>query len=49
MKLIVDLCKEYVTKVHCREFERRDREGFGKLSDAGELTAWEGIASWPEK
>jgi len=47
--LIRTALKEYLKKVHYRELERRDRDGFERLPDTGELTAWEGVASWPEK
>jgi metal-responsive CopG/Arc/MetJ family transcriptional regulator len=47
--LIRTALKEYLKKEYYRELERRDRKGFERLPDNGELTAWEGVASWPEK
>ena len=27
----------------------RDRQGYEKRPDSGELTVWEGVAAWPEE
>jgi len=47
--LVREALREYLKKTHYQELERRDREGYEKHPDTGELVAWEGVATWPEE
>jgi len=47
--LVREALREYLKKAHYQELERRDREGYEKHPDTGELVAWEGVATWPEE
>jgi hypothetical protein len=40
---------EHLKRLHYRELERRDRQGYEKNPDTGELKAWEGVAAWSEE
>jgi len=46
--LVREALREYLKRTHYQELERRDREGYEKHPDTGELAAWEGVATWPE-
>jgi predicted transcriptional regulator len=46
--LMRDALRDYLKKLHYQELERRDREGYEKHPDTGELAVWEGVAAWPE-
>jgi metal-responsive CopG/Arc/MetJ family transcriptional regulator len=46
--LVREALRVYLKKVHYRELERQDREGYRKRPDAREIAAWEGVATWPE-
>ena len=46
--LVREALREYLKKIRYQELERRDREGYEKHLDTGELAAWEGVATWPE-
>ncbi len=46
--LVRQALREYLQKLHLREQERRDREGYERYPDTpGELDAWERVAVWP--
>ena len=47
--LFREALREHLKRIRCQERERRDREGYERQPDAGELVAWEGAASWPEE
>ena len=47
--LVREALREYLKRIHYQELERRDREGYEKHPDTGELAAWEGVAAWPEE
>lgn len=38
--LIREALRDYLKKLHYRELERRDQEGYEKHSDTGELAVW---------
>ncbi len=46
--LMREALRDYLKKLHYQDLERRDREGFEKYPDSGELAVWEGVAAWPE-
>ena len=47
--LVREALREYLKKLHYRELERRDREGYEREPHAvGDLAVWEGVAAWPE-
>ena len=45
--LIRAALKEYLKRAQILEMERRDRVGFERQPDCGELAAWEGASAWP--
>lgn len=47
--LVREALREHLKKLHFRELERRDRQGYEKRSDSGDLTVWEGVVAWPEE
>ncbi len=48
--LVREALREYLKKLHYRELERRDREGYEREPDTvGKLAVWEGVAAWPEE
>jgi metal-responsive CopG/Arc/MetJ family transcriptional regulator len=47
--LVRQALREYLKKTHYRELERRDREGYERHPDTGELAVWEEVAAWPEE
>ena len=47
--LVREALREYLKKIHYRELERRDRDGYRQQQpDARELGSWEGVATWPD-
>ncbi len=48
--LVRQALREYLQKLHLREQERRDREGYERHPDTpGELGVWERVAVWPKE
>ena len=47
--LVRQALREYLKKTHYQQLEHRDREGYEKHPDDGELGAWEGVAAWPQE
>ncbi len=48
--VVREALREYLKKLHYRELERRDREGYEREPDTvGDLAVWEGVAAWPEE
>jgi len=45
--LVRKALREYLKRAHYQELERRDREGYEKHPESGELVVWEGVATWP--
>jgi len=45
--LIRAALKDYLKRARVLEMERRDRAGFERQPDGGELAAWEGVSAWP--
>jgi metal-responsive CopG/Arc/MetJ family transcriptional regulator len=46
--LVREALREYLKRVHYRELERRDRDGYRRHPEARDLADWEGVAAWPE-
>ncbi len=48
--LVREALREYLKRLRRREVEARDRRGYGEHPEAaGEVAAWERVASWPER
>jgi len=48
--LIREALREHLKRLREREVEARDRQGYQKRPrDAGDVAAWERVASWPER
>jgi len=48
--LIREALHEHLKRLRAREFEARDRQGYRKRPEAaGDVAAWERVASWPER
>jgi metal-responsive CopG/Arc/MetJ family transcriptional regulator len=47
--LIREALREHLKRLHTREVEARDRRGYAEHPEAaGDVAAWERVASWPE-
>ena len=46
--LIRDALREHLKRLRTLELEARDREGYLRHPDTGEMAIWERVASWPE-
>ena len=48
--LIREALREHLKSLRAREIEARDRRGYQKRPDAaGNVAAWERVASWPQR
>jgi len=48
--LIREALREHLNRLRAREIEARDRRGYRERPEAaGEVAAWERVASWPER
>jgi metal-responsive CopG/Arc/MetJ family transcriptional regulator len=48
--LIREALREHLKRLRTREVEARDRRGYREHSEAaGDVAAWERLASWPEQ
>ncbi len=48
--LIREALREHLKRLRACEIEARDRRGYQRRPDeAGDATAWEQVASWPER
>ncbi len=48
--LIREALREHLKRLRTREAEARDRRGYrGRPEAAGDVAAWERVASWPER
>jgi len=48
--LIREAIREHLKSLRAREIEARDRRGYQKRPDAaGNVAAWERVASWPQR
>ena len=48
--LIREAIREHLKSLRAREIEARDRRGYQKRPDAaGNVAAWEQVASWPQR
>jgi metal-responsive CopG/Arc/MetJ family transcriptional regulator len=48
--LIREALREHLNRLRTREVEARDRRGYREHPEAaGEVAAWERVASWPER
>jgi len=48
--LIREALREHLKSLRTREIEARDRRGYQKRPDAaGNVAAWERVASWPQR
>lgn len=46
--LVRDALREHLRRLHIRELEKSDREGYlGRAEEKGESLAWEAEAAWP--
>ena len=48
--LIREALREHLRNLRAREIEARDRRGYQQRPDAaGDVAAWERVASWPQR
>ncbi len=48
--LIREALREHLKRLRTREVEAHDRRGYGEHPEAaGDVAAWERVASWPER
>ena len=47
--LIRAALRAYLKTTYFEELERRDRAGYEKHPDTGDLNAWEGVVVWPDE
>ena len=45
--LVREALRGHLKKIHYQDLEQRDREGYEKQPETGEVAAWEGVAVWP--